>query len=154
MTNKRQKEYYIEKLWRCLERDDICFIPYDYAVMEETDRLIRLLKEHPELAEEEYVPSEEFLEQTENETDMSNPPLDARYGLLSNRQQQEDLNRRVHHYTLLGDLTYTPYTQEIVDAVKEEAASLNRLLEEHPEQAEETYFPTEKFLEQTKDKYY
>ena len=133
MTNKRQKEYYIEKLWRCLERDDICFIPYDYAVMEETDRLIRLLKEHPELAEEEYVP---------------------RYGLLSNRQQQEDLNRRVHHYTLLGDLTYTPYTQEIVDAVKEEAARLNRLLEEHPEQAEETYFPTEKFLEQTKDKYY
>jgi len=100
------------------------------------------------------VPSEEFLEQTENETDMSNPPLDARYGLLSNRQQQEDLNRRVHHYTLLGDLTYTPYTQEIVDAVKEEAARLNRLLEEHPEQAEETYFPTEKFLEQTKDKYY
>ena len=31
---------------------------------------------------------------------------------------------------------------------------LNALDLEHPEQAEETYFPTEKFLEQTKDKYY
>ena len=62
-----------EKLVRAVERDR--------GLMETFLDFVRglkmcirdsLLKEHPELAEEEYVPSEEFLEQTENETDMSN----------------------------------------------------------------------------------
>lgn len=52
MTNRRQKEYYNEKLFRCIfDREDVCFFPYDYAVIEESDRLASLLKEHPELEE-------------------------------------------------------------------------------------------------------
>lgn len=56
-------------------------------MIEESDRLASLLKEHPELEEEEYVPSEEFLKQIKGEMKSSDPLLDARYGLLKNSEQ-------------------------------------------------------------------
>ena len=98
MTNRRQKEYYNEKLFRCIfDREDVCFFPYDYAVIDETCRLVKLMEAHPELAEEEYVPSEEFLEQAkvrnEGYSFYSIPCLDARYGLLKNSEQLEDLKK-------------------------------------------------------------
>ena len=150
MTNRRQKKYYNEKLLRCLYRDDVCFIPYDYAVIEESDRLASLLKEHPELEEEEYVPSEEFLEQIKDKTDMSDPPLDARYGLLKNSEQLKELKEVISFYKLHTPQSYDPYPRVTAQAVIAEAARLERLLQEHPEQAEETYIPPEEYLAQIK----
>ena len=68
MTNKRQKEYYKEKTRYWITTiDDFEDTPYTCAVIDETCRLIKLMEAHPELAEEEYVPSEEFLEQAKVE---------------------------------------------------------------------------------------
>ncbi len=96
MTNKRQKEYYKEKTRYWITTiDDFEDTPYTCAVIDETCRLIKLIEAHPELAEEEYVPSEEFLEQAKAEEGYSfySPELDARYGLLKNSEQLEDLKR-------------------------------------------------------------
>ena len=142
MTNRRQKEYYNEKLFRCIfDREDVCFFPYDYAVIEESDRLASLLKEHPELEEEEYVPSEEFLKQIKGEMKSSDPLLDARYGLLKNSEQLEDLKKRISWYQRRKERPYMSYSEETAQAVAEEIARINRLLQERPEQAEETYIP-------------
>ena len=68
MTNKRQKEYYKEKTRYWITTiDDFEDTPYTCAVIDETCRLVKLIEAHPELAEEEYVPSEEFLEQAKAE---------------------------------------------------------------------------------------
>ena len=95
MTNKRQKEYYKEKTRYWITTiDDFEDTPYTCAVIDETCRLIKLIEAHPELAEEEYVPSEEFLEQAKVEEGYSFysiPSLDARYGLLKNSEQLKEL---------------------------------------------------------------
>ena len=95
MTNKRQKEYYKEKTRYWITTiDDFEDTPYTCAVIDETCRLIKLMEAHPELAEEEYVPSEEFLEQAKVEEGYSFysiPSLDARYGLLKNSEQLKEL---------------------------------------------------------------
>ena len=95
MTNKRQKEYYKEKTRYWITTiDDFEDTPYTCAVIDETCRLIKLIEAHPELAEEEYVPSEEFLEQAKAEEGYSFysiPSLDARYGLLKNSEQLKEL---------------------------------------------------------------
>ena len=151
MTNRRQKEYYNEKLFRCIfDREDVCFFPYDYAVIEESDRLASLLKEHPELEEEEYGPSEEFLKQIKGEMKSSDPLLDARYGLLKNSEQLDDLKKRISWYQRRKERPYMSYSEETAQAVAEEIARINRLLQEHPEQAEETYIPPEEYLAQIK----
>ena len=97
MTNKRQKEYYKEKTRYWITTiDDFEDTPYTCAVIDETCRLVKLIEAHPELAEEEYVPSEEFLEQAKAEEGYSFyslPCLDARYGLLKNSEQLEDLKK-------------------------------------------------------------
>ena len=74
--------------------DDFEDTPYTCAVIDETCRLVKLIETHPELAEEEYVPSEEFLEQAKAEEGYSFysiPSLDARYGLLKNSEQLKEL---------------------------------------------------------------
>ena len=95
MTNKRQKEYYKEKTRYWITTiDDFEDTPYTCAVIDETCRLVKLIEAHPELAEEEYVPSEEFLEQAKAEEGYSFysiPSLDARYGLLKNSEQLKEL---------------------------------------------------------------
>ena len=129
MTNKRQKEYYKEKTRYWITTiDDFEDTPYTCAVIDETCRLIKLMEAHPELAEEEYVPSEEFLEQAKVEEGYSF------YSIPSLDTPQ----------------SYDPYPRETAQAVIAEAARLERLLQEHPEQAEETYIPPEEYLAQIK----
>ena len=95
MTNQKQIEYYDEKFKYWITTiDDFEDTPYTCAVIDETCRLIKLIEAHPELAEEEYVPSEEFLEQAKAEEGYSFysiPSLDARYGLLKNSEQLKEL---------------------------------------------------------------
>ena len=97
MTNQKQIEYYDEKFKYWITTiDDFEDTPYTCAVIDETCRLVKLIEAHPELAEEEYVPSEEFLEQAKVEEGYSFyslPCLDARYGLLKNSEQLEDLKK-------------------------------------------------------------
>mgnify|MGYP007122684336 FL=1 len=154
MTNKRQKEYYKEKTRYWITTiDDFEDTPYTCAVIDETCRLIKLIEAHPELAEEEYVPSEKFLEQAKAEEGYSFyslPCLDARYGLLKNSEQLEDLKKRISWYQRRKERPYMSYSEETAQAVAEEIARINRLLQEHPEQAEETYIPPEEYLAQIK----
>ena len=95
MTNQKQIEYYDEKFKYWITTiDDFEDTPYTCAVIDETCRLVKLIEAHPELAEEEYVPSEEFLEQAKVEEGYSFysiPSLDARYGLLKNSEQLKEL---------------------------------------------------------------
>ena len=95
MTNQKQIEYYDEKFKYWITTiDDFEDTPYTCAVIDETCRLVKLIEAHPELAEEEYVPSEEFLEQAKAEEGYSFysiPSLDARYGLLKNSEQLKEL---------------------------------------------------------------
>lgn len=68
MTNQKQIEYYDEKFKYWITTiDDFEDTPYTCAVIDETCRLVKLIEAHPELAEEEYVPSEKFLEQAKAE---------------------------------------------------------------------------------------
>ena len=151
MTNKRQKEYYKEKTRYWITTiDDFEDTPYTCAVIDETCRLIKLMEAHPELAEEEYVPSEEFLKQIKGEMKSSDPLLDARYGLLKNSEQLEDLKKRISWYQRRKERPYMSYSEETAQAVAEEIARINRLLQERPEQAEETYIPPEEYLAQIK----
>ena len=59
MTNQKQIEYYDEKFKYWITTiDDFEDTPYTCAVIDETCRLVKLIEAHPELAEEEYVPSD------------------------------------------------------------------------------------------------
>ena len=78
------------------------------------------------------------------------PCLDARYGLLKNSEQLEDLKKRISWYQRRKERPYMSYSEETAQAVAEEIARINRLLQERPEQAEETYIPPEEYLAQIK----
>ena len=53
----------------------------------------------------------------------------------------KELKEVISYYKLHTPQSYDPYPRETAQAVIAEAARLERLLQEHPEQAEETYIP-------------
>ena len=62
----------------------------------------------------------------------------------------EDLKKRISWYQRRKERPYMSYSEETAQAVAEEIARINRLLQERPEQAEETYIPPEEYLAQIK----
>ena len=72
-------------------------------------------------------------------------------GDLFHRQPlKKELKEVISFYKLHTPQSYDPYPRETAQAVIAEAARLERLLQEHPEQAEETYIPPEEYLAQIK----